>query len=159
MPKVIAEFRYSRLLLYVKLEVLVAFMEHGLFGVRIVQSCSIYIRRDTITDSRKPLNISSLYYESFRPSNKRPNPIVYGHSVLQLIRYCLTHFNHWFCMHNALTKKEISVWAMWDSVSFVSLWFDLHESIYFTLKQEASPFFETSLSTHNRRRYKNPKDR
>jgi hypothetical protein len=40
----------------------------------------------SISERREPLNSSSLYYERFRPSNKRPNPLVYGQSVLQFIR-------------------------------------------------------------------------
>jgi hypothetical protein len=39
-----------------------------------------------ISGRRKPLSSSNLYYERFRPSNKRPNPLAYGQSVLQFIR-------------------------------------------------------------------------
>jgi hypothetical protein len=52
-----------------------------------LSSVGLYIfAGDAISKRRKPLNSSSLFNEGFRPSNKRPNPLAYGHPLLEFIR-------------------------------------------------------------------------
>jgi hypothetical protein len=61
--------------------VLVEYLLYQLFSV------GLYIfAGGAICERRKPLNSSSLCYERFRLSNKRPNPLADGHSLLQFIR-------------------------------------------------------------------------
>jgi hypothetical protein len=62
----------------------VVLIERDLYIVPIFQLSLYIFAEDAISKRRKLLNSSSLYHERFRPSNKRPNPLTYGHDVLQI---------------------------------------------------------------------------